>query len=105
MWCLSQDKDKITNGTVSYFIELIKLKIENKVSYEYGIYFKNEISSNEIYIKLASYSSLEKARKVMNMLKNFINENNYSYHRTSMGEIITQKQNVFQFPTDEEVKI
>lgn len=95
IWIRSQDKetlvecDRIAIEKINYWKKISKVYVLNEDD-ELNIYWKFIIKANDIIV--GSYSTKEKALKVLDMIQREINN---EYIRDYM---------VFQMPQDEEVK-
>lgn len=98
------------NGTIDVPYEQVTIQRENK-----GIYFLNANISDEgyDYMLLASYSSEEKAKKAMDMMRDQYSEFETakllvpSWSKEINKEILNEFSmfNVFRFPMDDEIPV
>lgn len=108
IWIRSQDKRELIYTDNLYIKEKLKTVLT-----EYGA--KNAIEGyaiwqncHEKYFNLGLYSTEEKALKVLDMIQEFIKNNENVFGRVSdfeswYGQIVTHDNNVFQMPQDSEV--
>ena len=95
LWIRSQDKetlvecDKLAIEKINYWKKINKVYVLNEDD-ELNIYWKFIIKANDIIV--GSYSTKEKALKVLDMIQSFIN-----------NELIRDYM-VFQMPLDAEVE-
>lgn len=97
IWIRNQDKCKL--------VRCSELFIDGSYRSDYSV---EGYGGDEISITLGMYSSKEKAIKVLDMIQDFIINNertfgNVAYEEEWSGEIVTRSNNVFQMPQDEEV--
>jgi len=89
MWIRSQDKEALTNGDIIYYCN------------KYGMYTEircGKVGSSDDYdLVLATYSTKEKALKVLDMIQKLIKEQIRLHNDWQIGV-------VFQMPQDDEVE-
>lgn len=105
MWVRSQDGELISNGTITYEID--------KDKKNFHIFMSSYDTSSDYgrsYVALATYSSKSKDLAVMDLLEEFLVKLNCSLRVNAVsigavGHIATQRNDIFHFPKDEEVKV